>query len=69
MTGMTLPSFGIIVMLLSEILFASSPCAAQGPRVAAKGPVVSVSIGYAYLNSEVPSVGRISENEIGRAHV
>src|SRR5207302_2068912 len=33
-------------------------------RVAAKGPVVRVSIGYAYLNSEIPSVGRISENGV-----
>jgi len=64
MTGITLPTFGIIVILLSEILFASSPCVAQEPRVAAKGPVVSVSIGYAYLNSEIPSVGRISENGV-----
>jgi len=64
MTGITLPTFGIVVILLSEILFASSPCIAQGPRVAATGPVVSVSIGYAYLNSEIPSVGRISENGV-----
>src|SRR5437879_10234053 len=64
MTGITLPTFGIIMILLSEILFASSPGVAQEPRVAAKGPVVRVSIGYAYLNSEIPSVGRISENGV-----
>jgi opacity protein-like surface antigen len=64
MTGITLPTFGVIVILLSEILFASRLCLAQEPRVAAKGPIVSVSIGYAYLNSEIPSVGRISENGV-----
>jgi len=57
MTAISLPTLGIIVVLLSQILFVSSPCVAQEPRVAAKGPVVSVSIGYAYLNSEIPSVG------------
>ncbi len=64
MTAISLPTLGIIVVLLSQILFVSSPCVAQEPRVAAKGPVVSVSIGYAYLNSEIPSVGRISENGV-----
>ena len=64
MTGITLPTFGVIMILLSEILFASGQCVAQEPRVAAKGPAVSVSIGYAYLNSEIPSAGRISENGV-----
>jgi opacity protein-like surface antigen len=64
MTAITLPTFGVIVVLLSQILFQSSPCVAQEPRIAANGPVVSVSIGYAYLNSEIPSVGRISENGV-----
>jgi hypothetical protein len=67
MTAITLPTFGVFVALLSQIFFESSPCVAQQPRVAAIGPVVSVSIGYAYLNSEIPSVGRISENGVATA--
>jgi opacity protein-like surface antigen len=55
---------GILFVLASQIVSNSLSCAAQEPRIAGIAPAVSVSIGYAYLNSEVPSAGRISQNGI-----
>jgi len=55
---------GILFVLASHIASNSPSCDAQEPRFAGIGPAVSVSIGYAYLNSEVPSAGRISQNGI-----
>ncbi len=55
---------GILAILVSHILFINPGCAGQEPRVAAIGPVVSVSFGYVYLNSEIPSAGRISQNGV-----
>jgi opacity protein-like surface antigen len=55
---------GILFVLASLIVSKNSSCAAQEPRIAGIAPSVSVSIGYVYLNSEVPSAGRISQNGI-----
>jgi len=57
-------SFGILVTLALYVLFDNSKCAGQEPRIAGTAPAVSVSVGYAYLHSEVPSAGRINENGI-----
>jgi hypothetical protein len=57
-------SFGILAILASNTLLCNPRCFGQEPRFPAVGPAVSFSIGYAYLNSEIPSVGRISENGI-----
>jgi opacity protein-like surface antigen len=56
--------FGIFAILASHILFINPGCAGQEPRVAAIGPVVSISFGYVYLNSEIPSTARISESGV-----
>jgi hypothetical protein len=64
MTSSTLLRCGILFALASHIVSNSPSCAAQEPRFAGIGPAVSVSIGYAYLNSEVPSAGRISQNGV-----
>jgi len=64
MTFSTMLRFGLISVLASQILANSSSCVGQEPRFAAVGPTVSVTIGYAYLNSEIPSAGRISQSGI-----
>jgi len=56
--------FGILAILSSLALFDSPVCSGQEPRIAGTAPAVSVSIGYAYLNGEVPSAGRISQNGV-----
>jgi hypothetical protein len=56
--------FGILAILASHALLPNSECRGQEPRIAGIGPTVSVSIGYAYLNSEIPSAGRISQNGV-----
>jgi hypothetical protein len=56
--------FGILAIFASQILFANPSCSGQEPRIAGIGPTVSISIGYAYLNNEVPSAGRISQNGV-----
>ena len=55
---------GILFVFASQIVSNGPVCAAQEPRIAGIAPAVTVSIGYVYLNSEVPSVGRISQNGI-----
>jgi opacity protein-like surface antigen len=55
---------GILFVLASHIASNSPSCDAQEPRFPAVGPTVSVTIGYAYLNSEIPSAGRISQNGV-----
>ena len=64
MTSSTILRIGILFVLASHIVSNSPSCPAQEPRIAGVGPSVNVSIGYAYLNSEIPSVARISENGI-----
>lgn len=64
MTGLSWPRLGIVATLASHILLVSSGSVAQEPRIAGLGPAVTVSVGYAYLNSEIPSAGRISENGV-----
>jgi hypothetical protein len=56
--------FGILAILASDVLLSNPRCAGQEPRYAGIGPAVSVSIGYAYLNNEIPSAGRISQNGV-----
>jgi hypothetical protein len=56
--------WGILAISLSNALLTSPRCIGQEPRFPAVGPTVNVSIGYVYLNSEVPSAGRISQNGI-----
>jgi hypothetical protein len=55
---------GIMFVFAAQSVSHSPPCVGQEPRIAGIAPAVSVSIGYAYLNSEVPSAGRINENGI-----
>jgi len=64
MTCSTALRSGIIFVLVSLGVSNSPCCAGQEPRIAGIGPAVSVSIGYVYLNSEVPSAGRISQNGV-----
>jgi hypothetical protein len=64
MTSSTMLRRGILFVLASHIVSNSPSYAAQEPRIAGIAPAVSVSIGYLYLNSEVPSAGRISQNGI-----
>jgi hypothetical protein len=54
----------MFAILASHIMCINPGCAGQQPRIAGIGPTVSVSIGYVYLNSEVPSAGRISQNGV-----
>jgi len=56
--------FGILAILASHALLPNSECHGQEPRIAGIGPTVSASIGYAYLNSEIPCAGRISQNGV-----
>jgi hypothetical protein len=56
--------WGILAIYASNALLTNPRCIGQEPRFPAVGPTVSVSIGYAYLNSEVPSAGKISQNGI-----
>jgi hypothetical protein len=56
--------FGVLAILASFALLSNSRCVGQEPRFPAVGPTVSISVGYAYLNSEIPSAGRISQNGI-----
>ena len=56
--------FGILAILACHGPLPNSECRGQEPRIAGIGPTVSVSIGYAYLNSAVPSAGRISQNGV-----
>jgi opacity protein-like surface antigen len=54
-----------MLFVLGWHVMANSPsCAGQEPRIAGVGPTVSISVGYAYLNNEIPSAGRISQNGI-----
>jgi opacity protein-like surface antigen len=55
---------GILFVLVSHSVSNSPSCAAQEPRIAGIAPAVSVSVGYVYLNSEVPSAGRINQNGV-----
>jgi opacity protein-like surface antigen len=64
MTFSAMLRFGLIFVLASHILANSSSCVGQEPRFPSVGPTVSVTIGYAYLNSEVPTAGRINENGV-----
>lgn len=64
MTSSTILRIGILFVLASHIVSNSPSCAGQEPRIAGSGPTVSFSIGYAYLNSEIPSAGRISQNGV-----
>jgi opacity protein-like surface antigen len=64
MRALTLSTIASILTLASDLLLLSGRCAAQEPRIAGIGPTVSVSVGYAYLNSGIPSDGRISENGV-----
>jgi opacity protein-like surface antigen len=56
--------FGILAILSANALLSSPRCLGQEPRFPAVGPTVSVSVGYAYLNSEIPCAGRISQNGV-----
>ncbi len=56
--------FGILAILASNALLSSPRCVGQEPRFPAVGPTVNVTIGYAYLNNEIPSAGRINENGV-----
>lgn len=56
--------FAILALVASHLLFGNPICSAQEPRIAAAGPVVSVSLGYAYLNTEVPTASRFTENGV-----
>jgi hypothetical protein len=56
--------WGILAISLSNALLTNPSCFGQEPRFPAVGPTVSISIGYAYLNNEIPSAGRISQNGI-----
>lgn len=53
---------GMIGVLTCYVLLVSGSCAGQEPRPAAVGPTVSVSLGYAYLRTEVTTVGSFGEN-------
>ena len=67
MSGMTLATllrFGIMFLVALLTVSNSHSCVGQEPRFAGNGPTVSVSIGYTYLNSEIPSAGRISQNGV-----
>jgi len=55
---------GILFVLPSLIVSNSPSCVGQEPRIAGIGPAVSISIGYVYLNSEIPSAARISQNGV-----
>jgi len=56
--------FGIVAILASNALLSNPRCVGQEPRFPAVGPSVSVTFGYAYLNNEIPSAGRINENGV-----
>ena len=56
--------WGILAILASDVLLSNPRCAGQEPRIAGTGPIVSIGIGYTYLNSEIPSAGRISQNGV-----
>jgi opacity protein-like surface antigen len=64
MSSSTMLRLGIMFVLAAQSVSHSPPCVGQEPRIAGIAPAVSVSIGYAYLHSEVPSAGRINENGI-----
>jgi hypothetical protein len=65
MIFLTRPTLYFLEVAASCLLFNSLACSGQEPRIAGVGPSVSISIGYAYLNNEIPSAGRISQNGIG----
>ena len=44
------------------VLLVGGSCAAQEPLPAAVGPTISVSLGYAHLNTKVSGVGSFGEN-------
>jgi hypothetical protein len=64
MSSSTMLRLGIMFVFAAQSVSHSPPCVGQEPRIAGIAPAVSVSIGYAYLDSEVPSAGRINENGI-----
>jgi hypothetical protein len=56
--------WGILAISVSNALLTNPRCIGQEPRFPAVGPTVSATIGYACLNSEIPSAGRINENGV-----
>ena len=64
MIFLTRSTLWLLVVAASCLLFNGLACSGQEPRIAGVGPTVSISVGYAYLNNEIPSAGRISQNGI-----
>src|ERR1700675_1061551 len=53
-----------IALLVLHFAFDLKPCVGQAPQFAGIGPTVNAGLGYTYLNANVASYGRISEQGV-----